>query len=119
MISDSLRSSVSLDVSYQLVKLTEQLEKLGLYCDLNRKLACISVYENSEQKGQMPLVVVCCKEDKEGAPFVTYFSFVSEEKQNIEIWHRASILYKATHIKTLIDNSWKTPTVKVPGCDVK
>ena len=119
MISDSLRSSISLDVSYQLVKLTEQLEKLSLYCDLNRKLACISVYANFVQKGQTPLVVVCCREDKEGAPFITYFSFVSEENENIEIWQRASILYKATHIKTLIDNAWKIPTVKIPGCDVK
>lgn len=119
MISDSLRSAVSLDVSYQLVKLREQLEKLGLYCELNRKLACISVYGNSEQKGQTPLVVVCCKEDKDGAPFISYFSFVSEENENIEVWQRASILFKATHIKTLIDNAWKFPTVKVPGCDVK
>ena len=119
MISDSLRSTVSLDVSYQLVKLTEQLEKLGLYCDLNRRLACISVYENSEQKGPTPLVIICCNSDKEGAPFITYFSFVSEENENIDIWQRASILYKATHIKTLIDNAWKIPTVKVPGCDIK
>ena len=119
MISDSLRSTVSLDVSYQLVKLTEQLEKLGLYCELNRKLACISVFANLGHIGQNPLVVVYCREDKDGAPFITYFSFISEQNQNTEIWQRASILYKATHIKTLIDNSWKTPTVKVPGCDIK
>ena len=119
MISDSLRSSISLDVSYQLVKLTEQLEKLGLYCDLNRKLAYISVYENPKQKGQTPLVVVCCKEDKNGAPFISYFSFVPEENENIEVWQRASILFKATHIKTLIDNAWKIPRVKIPGCDIK
>lgn len=119
MISDSLRSSISLDVSYQLVKLTEQLEKLGLYCELNRKLACIFVYENSEQKGPTPLVIICCNSDKEGAPFITYFSFVPEDDDYIEIWQRASILYKATHIKTLIDNAWKIPRVKIPGCDVK
>ena len=119
MISDSLRSTISLDVSYQLVKLTEQLEKLGLYCELNRKYACISVYGNSEQKGQTPLVVVCCKEDKDGAPFISYFSFVSEENENLEVWQRASILFKATHIKTLIDNAWNIPRVKIPGCDMK
>ena len=119
MISDSLRSSISLDVSYQLVKLTEQLEKLGLYCELNRKYACISVYGNSEQKEQNPPVIVCCREDKNGAPFISYFSFVPEENENIEIWHKASILYKATHIKTLIDNAWKIPMVKIPGCGLK
>ena len=119
MISDSLRSAVSLDVSYQLVKLREQLEKLGLYCELNRKYACISVYANSEQKGQNPPVIVCCKEDKNGAPFITYFSFVPEDDDYIEIWQRASILYKATHIKTLIDNAWQIPRVKIPGCDMK
>jgi len=119
MISDSLRSSISLDVSYQLVKLTEQLEKLGLYCELNRKLACISVFANLGHIGQNPLVVVCCREDKEGAPYISYFSFVPKENEPIEIWQRASILFKATHIKTLIDNAWKIPTVKIPGCDVK
>lgn len=119
MISDSLRSAISLDVSYQLVKLTEQLEKLGLYCELNRKYACVSVYVNSEPKGQIPPVIVCCNSDKEGAPFISYVSFVPEENENIEIWHRASILYKATHIKTLIDNAWKIPTVKIPGCGIK
>ena len=119
MISDSQRSSISLDVSYQLVKLTEQLEKLGLYCNLNRKLACISVYANFEQKGQTPLVVVCCREDKDGAPYISYFSFIPEENEPVEIWQRASILFKATHIKTLIDNAWKIPTVKIPGCDMK
>lgn len=117
MISDSLRSSVSLDVSYQLVKLTEQLEKLGLYCELSRKYACVSVYANFEQKEQNPLVVVCCREDKDGAPYISYFSFVPEDGDNIEIWHRASILYKATHIKTLVDNAWKNPRVKILGCD--
>lgn len=119
MISDSLRSTVGLDVSYQLVKLTEQLEKLGLCCELNRKLACISVYVNSEQKGQNPPVIVCCREDKNGAPFITYFSLIPEDGEYVEIWQRASILYKATHIKTLIDNAWKGPRVKIPGCDIK
>lgn len=119
MISDSLRSSICLDVSYQLVKLTEQLEKIGLYCVLNRKLACISVYANLRQKGQTPPVIVFCNSDKDGAPFISYFSFVPEDGEYVEIWQRASILYKATHIKTLIDNAWKCPRVKIPGCDMK
>lgn len=111
MISDSLRSSVSLDVSLQLVKLTKELEKLGLYCILHRKLACILVWAKAVQKDQLPLVIVHTEYDSAGAPYISYCSHVEEDDEPIAIWQRASILYKACRIKTLVDKSWKNPRV--------
>lgn len=111
MISDSLRSSVSLDVSLQLVELTKELEKLGLYCDLDRKLACIMVWPQAIQKGQLPPVIVFTTYDDAGAPFIDYDSLVKDDDESIAIWKRGSILYKAYHIKALVEMSSDNPKV--------
>ncbi len=111
MISDSLRSSVSLDVSLQLVELMKELEKQGLYCVLDRKLACILVWANANQEGQFPPVIVHADYDGDGAPFISYESHEVEDDESMAIWQRASILYKACHIKALVEKSSDNPSV--------
>ena len=95
MISDSLKSCISLDVSFQLTELAKELEKQGLYCDLDRKLACIMVWPQAIQKGQLPPVIVFTTYDDAGAPFIDYDSLVKDDDESIAIWKRGSILYKA------------------------
>ena len=111
MIPDSMRSTVSLDVSLQLVQLTKELEKLGLFCMLDRKLACILVWAKAVQEGQFPSVIVRADYDREAAPFISYNSLIEEDEESIAIWQRGSILYKACHIKMLVDMSWDKPKV--------
>lgn len=111
MISDSMRSAISLDVSLQMVELTKELEKLGLYCILDRKLACILVWAKAIQEGLFPPVIIHADYDRKGAPFISYETFVDEDDESVAIWQRGSILYKACHIKTLVDMSWKKPKV--------
>ena len=111
MISDSLRSCVSWDVSYQLTELTKELENQGLYCILDRKLACIWVWPKAIQEDKFPPVIVHADYDSVGAPLISYNSIVEEDDESIAIWQRGSILYKAFHIKTLVDMSSDTPQV--------
>ena len=111
MISNSLKSCISWDVSYQLTELAKELEKQGLYCDLDRKLACIMVWTQAIQKGQLPPVIVFTTYDDAGAPFIDYDSLVKDDDESIAIWKRGSILYKAYHIKALVEMSSDNPKV--------
>jgi len=111
MISDSLRSSVSLDVSLQMVELMKELEKQGLYCVLDRKFASILVWANANQEGLFPPVIVHADYDGAGAPFISYETLVEEDEESMAIWQRASILYKACHIKSLVDMPSDKPKV--------
>ena len=111
MISDSLKSCISWDVSFQLTELAKELEKQGLYCILDRKLACILVWAKANQEGQFPPVIVHADYDGAGAPFISYNAPVKEDEETITIWQRGSILYKSFHIKTLVDMSSDNPKV--------
>lgn len=111
MISDSLRSCVSWDVSYQLTELAKELEKQGLYCVLDRKLACILVWAKAIQEDKFPPVIVHADYDSVGAPLISYNSLVEEDDESIAIWQRGSILYKAFHIKTLVEMPLDNPKV--------
>ena len=111
MISDSMKSTISLDVSLQMVELTKELEKLGLFCILDRELACIMVWNKAVKEGQLPPVIVHADYDSAGAPFISYDTLVKEDDESMAIWQRASILYKAYHIKSLVDMSSDKPKV--------
>ena len=111
MISNSLKSCISWDVSYQLTELAKELEKQGLYCVLDRKLACILVWPRAIQEGQFPPVIVHADYDSAGAPFISYNAPVKEDEETITIWQRGSILYKAFHIKTLVEMPLDNPKV--------
>lgn len=69
------------------------------------------VWAKAIQEDKFPPVIVYADYDSVGAPLISYNSLVEEDDESIAIWQRGSILYKAFHIKTLVEMPLDNPKV--------